>query len=209
VARPPLYGLDIVIADVPADGSVPADDEAPYPSRHRVVAAGLSIPGADLRFDHGDEALLLGALDTELASLPAGVLVTWRGGVFELPLLAERADELAVRIGLHLRADVRRRSATEDRPVVCGRWHEHRHLDLARVYDPAGPALLRLGRRSDEALIPPPSGAVERDPCHDARLARCLAERRWARARRLIDRMAAAPGPVPDQPLDQRPARPA
>lgn len=193
MARPPLYGLDIVTDTPPGPGrSTPID-----PVEDRVLAVGLSLAGRDLYLDHHDEADLLAGVDDVLADLPPGVLVTWQGGLVDLPVLAARARHLEVEVGLRLRRDARDRRGS---PVLgatggyCGRWHDHRHLDLARVYD-AGPRLPLVRRgRSEEDLIPPVAQGAWHDPCPDARLARCLADRRWPRARRFVDRVAPPPG---------------
>jgi hypothetical protein len=197
VVRPPLYGLDIVTRGS-LGGPRPGGDGGGDSFTDPVLAAGLSLDGRDLRFE-GAEGHLLEDLDEVLADLRPGVLVSWQGGVVDLPVLAARAHHLEVAIGLRLRRDPRdrRRSPlTGATGGYCGSWYRHRHLDLARVYD-SGPGLLRLLRpRNDEDLIPPADDRAWHDPCRDAHLARCLAARRWSRARRLVDRMPPPSGPA-------------
>lgn len=178
MVRAALYGLDVVIEG------------------ERIASVGFSLDGCDELFD-GDEIRLLTELDELLAELPPGVLVTWQGGIVDLPVLAARAAALGVDVGLRVRPDARDRRSSPVGGVTggcCGAWYRHRHLDLARVYDPARPRVMRVLRgRSTEELIPPVDESTEHDPRRDAHLARCLAERRWGRARRLVDRMPAVP----------------
>jgi hypothetical protein len=200
VTRPPLYGLDLVTSTTggapdplaPQPGSIdPADD--------RILAAGLSLDGCERRFD-GDERTLLAELDEFLTELPPGVLVSWYGSLVDLPVLAARAEALGVAVGLRLRPD-RRDDRTAPAAGVggtwCGAWHQHRHLDLARVYVDGGSRPRRRRARVPEGLIPPSDELTGHDPRHDAHLTRSLAERRWSRARRLVDRMPPAPGAGP------------
>jgi hypothetical protein len=202
VVQPPLYGLDIVTDTARGDDSAsPTID----PATDRVLAVGLSLGGRDLLFD-GDEPALLERLDDLLADLPAGVLVSWQGGLVDLPVLDARAERLQVDIALRIRRDPRDRRPSPLAGIegaYCGSWHGHRHLDLARVYDPSGPRVIRALRgRSDEDLIPPTDELTSHDPRRDAQLARCLAERRWGRARRLVDRMpSTASTPSPAAPI--------
>ena len=196
---PPLYGIDVVLDTARHAGR--AGDEAPIdPSTDRVVSIGISLEGRDLLFD-GDEVDVLADVEELLADLDPGVLVSWQGGLVDLPVLAARSRLLDVPTGLRLRRDVRdtRTSPVRGAPGgYCGAWHHHRHLDLARVYDPSGPRVIRalLNRDSDD-LIPPTDELTSHDPRRDAQLARCLAERRWSKARRLVDRMPAPPGAPP------------
>lgn len=197
MVRPPLYGFDIVI-----DTARPAARDQPPidPSTDRVACVGISLEGRDLLFD-GDEADVLSAVDDLLAELEAGVLVSWQGGLVDLPVVAARSRLIDVPTGLRLRRDARdtRRSPVRGAPGgCCGAWHQHRHLDLARVYDPSGPRVMRALRgRDGDDLIPPTDELANHDPRRDAQLARCLAERRWNRARRLVDRMPVPPGASP------------
>lgn len=206
MTRPPLYGLDLVTSTV-GDSPTPIASPplAPFdPATDRIVAAGLSLDGCERHFD-GDEATVLAALDELLTELPPGVLVTWFGAIVDLPVVAARSDALALGLGLRLRPDPR---DTRTSPVAgvegawCGAWHQHRHLDLARVYAAGGGgsrSRLRRGRVPED-LIPPADELTGHDPRHDAHLTRCLAERRWSRARRLVDRMPPAPGAGPRLP---------
>ncbi len=190
LVRPPIYGLDIVVdtdslPDEPTSGDVYVVD--PYNST--IVAAGLSTIDGDEFYD-GDERRILSVLDQRFAVLDPGIISTWNGSILDLPLLRARARALKIGLGLRIRPDHRReprsaRSGTgrptvqvgHPRPgtnrAVRGAWHRQRHLDLRWVYGAAASA--------DELRSP--------DPRRGAHLARSLAERRWTRARRHLDRI--------------------
>ena len=206
MTRPPLYGLDLLTAGSASatDPSATASSSSQAADAH-IVAVGLSLEGCERRFV-GDEARLLLDLDAFLAELPPGVLTTWHGSVTDLPVLAARAAAVGVPTGLRLRPDARvglvaTGSRKPTTPMWCGAWHDHRHLDLARVYAPAASRGFRFRRGGvPEDLIPPSDERTGHDPRHDAHLTRCLAERRWDRARRLVDRMPPVPGAGPRLP---------
>lgn len=162
-----------------------------------IVGAGLSTVDGDEFYD-GSERRILSILDQRFAVLEPGIISTWNGSILDLPLLRARAKALELGLGLRIRPDRRRtlrfggRSETTNPPTVqvgrtpaggarpmSGAWHRQRHLDLRWVYDQATSA--------DELTSP--------DPCRGAHLARSLAERRWSRARRHLDRIP------PPQPL--------
>ena len=204
MTRPPLYGLDLLteapgfVRDVPGAGAGPGPDA----EGATIVAVGLSLDGCERRFV-GDETALLFDLDDFLAELPPGVLTTWHGSITDLPVLAARAVALHVPLGLRLRPDARvglvpDGTAGPAAPMWCGAWYDHRHLDLARVYSaPAARGFWSRRAGVPEDLIPPSDERTGHDPRHDAHLTRCLAERRWDRARRLVDRMPPVPGAAP------------
>ena len=204
MTRPPMYGLDLLteapgsVEDVRGAGAAPSPDRG----EARIVAVGLSLDGCERRFV-GDETALLFDLDDLLAELPPGVLTTWQGSVTDLPVLAARAAALQVPLGLRLRPDARvglvpDGMAGPATPTWCGAWHDHRHLDLARLYSAPAARGFRSRRGGvPEDLIPPSDERTRHDPRHDAHLTRCLAERRWDRARRLVDRMPPVPGTGP------------
>ncbi|MGH1493894.1 MAG: hypothetical protein ACRBK7_31625 [Acidimicrobiales bacterium] len=190
LVRPPIYGLDIVV-DV---GSLPDKPNAEDvyvldPSASTVVAAGISTIDGDEYYD-GSERRILSILDQRFAVLDPGIISTWNGSILDLPFLRARAKMLRMGLGLRVRPDRRRepRSPAGDRrqpsvqvgnamlgPArpVCGAWHRQRHLDLRWVYGET--------TSTDEL-----SGL---DPRRGAHLARSLAERRWLRARRHLDRI--------------------
>lgn len=196
LVRPPIYGLDIVVDAEPQldksiqrDGSDDADVYVLDPYRSTVVAAGISTIDGDEYYD-GDERRILSVLDQRFAVLDPGIISTWNGSVLDLPFLRARARVLRMGLGLRVRPDRRRgpRPASNRRPQpavrvgsarsgaakpVCGAWHRQRHLDLRWVYGE--------GASTDELLGP--------DPTRGAHLARSLAERRWTRARRHLDRI--------------------
>lgn len=208
LVKPPIYGLDIAFesraledATVGNGGRPPADDRPsvvvdPYASV--IVGAGLSTVDGDEFYD-GSERRILSILDQRFAVLEPGIITTWNGSILDLPLLRARARALELGLGLRISPDRRRTLRVVGRPndrgyrrpafqvgrtpaggvrPVSGAWHQQRHLDLRWVYDDEASA--------DELGSP--------DPCRGAHLARSLAERRWNRARRHLDRIP--PGPA-------------
>lgn len=207
LVKPPIYGLDIAfeshtgagdrwtgdrwIGDRGVEDGVVVLD--PYDSV--IVAAGISTIDGDEYYD-GSERRILSILDQRFAVLDPGIITTWNGSILDLPLLRARARALELGLGLRIRPDRRRALRLVGRipgraPVipsptfqvgrtpaggvrpVSGAWHEQRHLDLRWVYGDDASA---------EELTSP-------DPCRGAHLARSLAERRWSRARRHLDRI--------------------
>lgn len=191
-----VYGLDIE-TDTTVDGLDPAVAA--------IVAVGVSTGREDRVFD-GPEAQLLLDLDAWLATLPAGVLVTWNGSTFDLPFLMDRADRNEVQLGLQLCADrsipVRRDPIGDHQHAYRGRWHHHAHLDAYRLYrGDVGPAFsISCALKSIARFVGLPTVEVDVEHLHelppadvasyvlsDARLARQLVLRRWASARRFAD----------------------
>lgn len=182
----PIYGLDIE-TDTTTNGL--------DPNVAAVVAIGASAAAGDTTFV-GDEPTILRQLDAWLADTPPGVLVTWYGGGFDLPFLAERARRHAIEWGLRLVPD----------PIFAdawrGSWHAHAHLDAWRLYaGDVGRALpWSTSLKSVARLVGLDPIVVDVRRIHelddttlrayvasDARLARLLVERRWASARRFAD----------------------
>jgi hypothetical protein len=207
--RTPIYGLDIE-TDTTVDGLDPAVA--------RILTVALSSDEVDELFT-GDEPSLLAELDARLASLPPGVIATWNGAAFDLPFIADRAAMYHQRLGLRLELDpniiVRGRSLPGHRGAYRASWHQHVHLDAYRVYrSDVGPALrISCGLKSIARFVGLPVVEVDREQIHglsqealhayassDARLARVLTERRWASARRSIDRQPVELAP----PVDHR-----
>lgn len=203
LVRPPIYGLDIVVDAEPLPATPgTADDRSDVvvldPSTSRVVAAGISTVDGDEYYD-GSERRILSVLDQRFAVLEPGIISTWNGSILDLPFLRARARALRISLGLRVRPDRRRgpRPAASRSQVsgpvqptvrvgdarsgaarpVCGAWHHQRHLDLRWVYGESA--------STDELQ--------HLDPRRGAHLARSLAERRWVRARRHLDRI---PPPV-------------
>ncbi len=166
------------------------------PTHVEILAVGVSTIDGDEYYD-GDERRLLRILDQRFAVLPSGVISTWHGSRLDLPFLRARAQVLGIELGLRLATDDRRptrlgtsrlgpgrrrrhhdveESRLDGSAPVCGAWHRQRHLDLCRVYGPHD-----SGLGTDEL--------VGLDPRRGAHLARSLAERRWFRARRFVDRV--------------------
>lgn len=195
LVRPPIYGLDIVVDTDRLPDRPNADDVFVVdPSASTVVAAGISTIDGDEFYD-GDERRILSILDQRFAVLDPGIISTWNGSILDLPFLRARAKALGLNVGLRVRPDRRRgpRPRPGHQPLpsvqvggarsgagrpVCGAWHRQRHLDLRWVYGEAA--------STDELL--------GLDPRRGAHLARSLAERRWLRARRHLDRIP--PGPA-------------
>lgn len=207
--RTPVYGLDIE-TDTTVDGL--------DPGVARILTIALSSDGIDELFT-GPEDQLLGELDDRLATLAPGVLATWNGAAFDLPFIADRAALHGVRLGLLLELDprivVRNRALPGHRGAYRAAWHHHAHLDAYRVYrSDVGPALrISCGLKSIARFVGIPVVEVDRERIHDldqealhayassdARLARVLAERRWASARRAVDRRPVELAP----PVDHR-----
>jgi hypothetical protein len=199
LVRPPIYGLDIVVdIDAMSVEPWPPDDDAAHaadpvyvldPSSSVVVAAGISTIDGDEYYD-GSERRILSVLDQRFAVLDPGIISTWNGSILDLPFLRARATALRLGLGLRLRPDRRRGPRlrrgeapqtvvrvgdVDDGPLrpMCGAWHQQRHLDLRWVY----------GEGSSATEL------QNLDPRRGAHLARSLAERRWNRARRHLDRI--------------------
>jgi len=199
--RLPIYGLDIE-TDTTVDGL--------DPNVSRIVAVALSTELGDELFD-GPEDELLAELDLRLGELAPGVLATWNGSAFDLPFIADHAVRWRLRLGLQLVADPSIRHRHDPLPGhdCCYRaaWHGHGHLDAYRLYrDDVGPALrISCSLKSIARFVGLAPLEVDRERIHDlsrealhayaasdARLARVLAERRWATAARRIDQVPQA-----------------
>lgn len=198
--RPALYGLDIE-TDTSSDGL--------DPTVARVVAVALSSAATGDVVVTGSEAGVLAALDSHLAELPPGVIVTWNGGAFDLPFLAARAAAAGVDLGLELAWDPAayrpgRVPLTGALGTCVARWHGHDHLDAYRAWrtalaGPGEPCGLKAVARS-QGLVPvevddvtllhhEPLAKLRTYVASDAVLARQLAERRWGEIRRFVDRL--------------------
>ena len=208
LVKPPIYGLDIAFEHRSLERRSTGDRQRRQrpngdpdgvdvldPVESVIVGAGLSTVDGDEFYD-GSERRILSILDQRFAVLEPGIISTWNGSILDLPLLRARAKALELGLGLRIRPDRRRnlrlanRSGGDPRPAfqvgpaaagearpVSGAWHRQRHLDLRWVYDHVATA--------DEL--------TSRDPCRGAHLARSLAERRWNRARRHLDRLPPPP----------------
>jgi len=205
--RPAIYGLDIE-TDTTVDGLDPAVAS--------VVTVALAGPGYEEVFT-GPEDVLLAELDERLDELEPGVIATWNGAAFDLPFIADRAARYDLPLGLRLSLDANLGSRSTPLPGHRGAyrasWYDHRHLDAYRVYrGDVGPALrISCSLKSIARFVGLSPIEVDRTKIHDlsnealhayaasdARLARILAERRWATASRSIDHLP---------PLDLAPAR--
>lgn len=181
------YGLDIE-----TDTTVNGLD----PEVAAVVAIALTGEELEVVLD-GDEAEIISELDRLLSTLPAGVIVTWNGGGFDLPFLADRARRLAIVLGLDLRLDLGIGGHHEPLAGHAGayrcRWHHHRHLDGYQLFRADVGASLHLpcGLKPLARMVGLPVVEVDRERIHeltdderrayvasDARLARALVARR-------------------------------
>lgn len=158
----------------------------------------IAVTGDDLEVVlDGEEAAIIAELDTILAGLPPGVLVTWNGGGFDLPFLHDRATRLGLPLGLRLRLDPG--IAGHHEPLAGhpgayrARWHHHAHLDGYQLFRADVGAALRLpcGLKPLARLVGLPVVEVDRARIHelsqaerrayvasDAHLARALVARR-------------------------------
>lgn len=181
--HPPLYGIDLC-----TDTTTSQIDT----TRHRIVCIGISTASGEEIYE-GDEREILHLVDHRIAILPPGILVTWQGSILDFPLLAARAHHAGIELGLRLRPDHRPAPPSVLRPFDhpwCADWFSHEHLELRRIYDANARWWHPIRSKLDpESLIPPADALANRDPSHDARLARALAERRWMQARKHVDRM--------------------
>lgn len=201
----PLYGLDIE-----TDTALGGLDPTTVP----IVAVAVAGEGWSTVID-GDEHHILTELEHAVASLPAGVLVTWNGGRFDLPFIHDRAARAGLSLGLHLAPDTLWRSTHEPLPGhsggYTGWWHQHRHLDAYRVYraDVGASLGLPCGLKPLSRLLGLRPVEVDRGAIHelsrdelsayvasDAVLARELALRRWPTASRAIDQMPEVTAPA-------------
>ncbi len=202
--RPPVYGLDIE-TDTTTDGLDPAVAA--------VVTVALAAPGYEEVFT-GAEDSLLADLDLRLAELEPGVITTWNGAAFDLPFIADRARLHGLALGLRLELDEAiavRAPLRRHRGAYRARWYDHGHLDAYRLYrGDVGPALrISCSLKSIARFVGLVPVEVDRTRIHDlsnealhayaasdARLARILAERRWASAARYVDRLVDHPAAI-------------
>ncbi|HEY9555478.1 MAG TPA: hypothetical protein VIR58_02020 [Acidimicrobiales bacterium] len=203
--RVPVYGLDIE-TDTTVDGLDPAVAS--------VLTVALVGPLTEEVFT-GPEGSLLAELDARLGELQPGVVATWNGAAFDLPFIADRAALHGLPLGLRLQLDPTIASRHAPLPGHRGsyraRWYRHAHLDAYRVYrGDVGPALrISCSLKSIARFVGLAPMEVDRERIHDltnealhayaasdARLARILAERRWATASRCIDRLVEAPAAI-------------
>ena len=196
----PLYGLDIE-----TDTSCGGLD----PRAGGIVAAAVATD-AGCRVVGGPEPELLSSLDSVLADLEPGVVVTWHGAGFDLPFLADRAARYGIRLGLELAPDpaidVRCPLAGHDAAYRAA-WGGHTHLDAYQLFRDIGRALLlSCSLKTMARFFGLEPVEVDRARIHDldadslaayvasdAELARRLAALRWHAAPPFLDAAVVAP----------------
>lgn len=108
------------------------------------TAAVCSSDGSAWVTEDDDERRLLRAVRCHFADLPAGVVVTWNGAVFDGPYLAGRADALGVERPCMLFEDRRITPKYEPQPTFAARGYHpifaaagtglHEHVDVAYLW---------------------------------------------------------------------------
>lgn len=194
---PVVYGLDIE-TDTAAGGLDPAVAG--------ILAVAVAGDGEPVVFTGPEPSILLG-VDSLLAHLAPGVLVTWNGASFDLPFLAARAAHHGIALGLRLVTDPSpdgHGHAADTRPVHRASWYAHDHLDAYRLYRsdvgrvlPVSCSLKSIARLVGIDAVEVDASAVHeltpaqlaRYVASDAVTARALALRRWATAARFTDRL--------------------
>ena len=160
----------------------------------------------------GTEPILLRRLDSLLAGLEPGVIVTWNGSGFDLPFLADRARRCGVELGLDLWVDPGLPVQHEPLPGHTGRyrgrWYGHRHADAYLMYraleqEPGRSCSLKaVARRAGLRVVEADAsrvhelgpGRLRRYVGSDARLTLELARARWDDTAAWIDPLG--PGTV-------------
>jgi uncharacterized protein YprB with RNaseH-like and TPR domain len=198
-AAPLLYGLDI---------ETDTSDNGLDPTVAPIVAIALSTEREGDAVLTGREDAVLRLVDDALGELEPGVLVTWNGGAFDLPFLADRARRHGLELGLELHWDpAASRPGRAPLPGHIGtyaaRWWGHQHLDAYRAWrsltaDPDESCALKAVARREgldavevdcERLHEVPLNTLRRYVHSDACLARTLARLRWDDLRRHVDRL--------------------
>lgn len=122
--HPKLYGLDIE-----TDTSMGGLD----PRRASVLAVAVTWEGGEAVLADAEQPMLA-ELDSLLAGLGRGVIVTWNGLAFDLPFLEARACLNGVRLGLRLARAAPGEHGTQGTQAS---WHAHDHLDAYLAYKTA------------------------------------------------------------------------
>lgn len=195
-SKRPLYGLDIE-TDTTVDGL----DASVAP----IVAVALATESGTEVIDHS-EADILRELNRRLNSLPPGIIVTWNGGRFDLPFIAERARLLGVDLDLRLEPDPFEtvRPESDRSRGWLAEWGRHSHLDGYRVYRAdVGRALpVSCGLKPMARFVGMVPVEVDRENVHvlspdeladyvssDAVMARLLVDRRGVAIEAHVDRL--------------------
>ncbi len=169
------------------------------PETAAIVAVAMCSADGHLEFVfEGEESQILLDVDTHIAELPPGLLVTWNGASFDLPFIEHRAGRLGLRLGLRTSPDPSRASPRDpERPSVRATWHDLVHLDGYLLYrSDVGRSLgMSCGLKSLSHLVGLQPLELDRehlhevDPatlrryvCSDARCAAALVERRMPAA---------------------------
>lgn len=197
----PVYGLDIETDT--AQGGLD-------PRLSPVVAVALASE-CGVTVMRGPEARLLREVDSILALVEPGVLVTWNGSGFDLPFLADRAGRHGIQLGLRLQLDA---GIVRSHPPLPGHagfyratWYGHDHLDAYLAYralagaDEGSLALKAVAARAGlDAVEVDRSRIHELEPeelasyvASDASLALTLARARWSETSAFVDRACVLP----------------
>ena len=131
-----IYGLDIETDTTPMDDGTPRGLD---PANTAIVNVAVSTRQGEIVF-RGEERALLESLDRYVRSLPAGLVATWNGAVFDLPFLVTRASSHGIELGLSLTPSDAIRPKYDPLPGhaggYLGSWANctpvpHAHLDVA------------------------------------------------------------------------------
>lgn len=112
------------------------------PNLGGITTAALTVgEGRAKVFDidsEGSERNVLEALVKELDSLPAGIIDTWNGAVFDFPFVQTRARLLGVTIPLEMLYDASIPVKYAPTPGYAGgyrvRWGKHAHIDIQGAF---------------------------------------------------------------------------
>lgn len=101
----------------------------------------IAFVGDDLNVvltDSHGETEMLGDLEKLILSVPAGVITSWNGAVFDFPFIASRSEHLGVKTSLRLLYDPSIEVKYRATPGFLGgyrvNWGTHSHLDVQHLY---------------------------------------------------------------------------
>ncbi len=124
-----MYALDI---ETSTDGVNGLD-----PSESHITSVAIYDGTDGVVFD-GDEAQLLIFLESHVANLPEGTIVTWNGAAFDLPWLADRYAFHGIPTTLAVELSDERKPSYDPIPGhkggYLGQWGVHDHIDVMQQY---------------------------------------------------------------------------